>query len=362
MKLRTQIMAFGLAGVVFATLAGGIGLLASMMHDAIRGDGQLALSGALQVAPERIEEAEQGLKAHRATFTRALGKLDGLPLGSESRSALATAKPLVQKYIDVAEQMIKAARTDPQAAGQLVPALQTAFSELEKVMSILSGTIEKSSDELNAQAKASVTLTRQLIAMALIVAAASMIGLALWLARRMTQPMAHAVEVAERLAQGDLSAAIQPAGNEEMMQLLQSMAHMQNSLASIVGKVKRNADGVATASAEIARGNHDLSQRTEQQASALQETAATMGELGATVRNNADSAGQANHLAQGASAVAAQGGEVVNKVVVTMQGINRRHHQRDRRHCLPDQHPGAECGGGGGPRGRAGARLRRRGV
>jgi hypothetical protein len=40
---------------------------------------------------------------------------------------------------------------------------------------------------------------------------------------------------------------------------------------------------------------------------------------------------------------------------------DRRHHRRDRRHCLPDQHPGAECGGGGGTRRRAGARLCRGG-
>jgi methyl-accepting chemotaxis protein len=78
----------------------------------------------------------------------------------------------------------------------------------------------------------------------------------------------------------------------------------------------------ATASAQIAQGNQDLSGRTEQQASALQETAATMEELGTTVRGNADSAKQANQLAQSASAVAAQGGQVVDKVVTTMQGIN----------------------------------------
>jgi methyl-accepting chemotaxis protein len=346
MKLRTQIAAFGFAGVVFASLVGGIGLYmaarmsfaveaavgasqalqasqeADMMHDAIRGDSQMALYGALQGASEHIDEAEKGLKTHKETFNQALGKLEALPLGSESLTALSNAKPLVKKYIESADLMIKAARTDQQAASQLAPAFQTTFSELEGVMALLSGTILKSSDELNAQAKLSVTTTRQSIAVALLVAVASLAALAWWLARRMTQPMAHAVEVADRLAQGDLTASVRPAGNEEMTQLLQSMAHMQSSFASIVGKVQRNAEGVATASAEIALGNQDLSQRTEQQAGALQETAATMGELGGTVRNNADSARQANQLAQGASAVAAQGGEVVSEVVTTMQGIN----------------------------------------
>jgi methyl-accepting chemotaxis protein len=81
-------------------------------------------------------------------------------------------------------------------------------------------------------------------------------------------------------------------------------------------------ENVATASAQIAQGNQDLSGRTEQQASALQQTAATMDELGSTVRNNADNAAQANQLALGASSVAVKGGAVVGQVVETMKGIN----------------------------------------
>jgi len=66
-----------------------------------------------------------------------------------------------------------------------------------------------------------------------------------------------------------------------------------------------------------------LSGRTEQQATALQQTAASMEQLGSTVRHNADHARQANQLAQSASSVAATGGEVVAQVVDTMNGINQ---------------------------------------
>ena len=71
-----------------------------------------------------------------------------------------------------------------------------------------------------------------------------------------------------------------------------------------------------------ASSNHDLSIRTEEQASALQQTAASMEELSSTVRQNADNARQANQLAMSASTVAVQGGDVVSEVVETMKGIN----------------------------------------
>ena len=123
------------------------------------------------------------------------------------------------------------------------------------------------------------------------------------------------------VAQGDLTVdiSVRPGDNDS---LLAALARMRDSLVSVVTAVRGNSESVATASAQIAQGNQDLSGRTEQQASALQQTAATMEELGSTVRNNSDSAKQANQLAQGASVVAARGGEVVGQVVTTMQGIN----------------------------------------
>jgi methyl-accepting chemotaxis protein len=130
-----------------------------------------------------------------------------------------------------------------------------------------------------------------------------------------------AVAAVNAVAQGDLKSPI-PLQAGDTHSLMAALASMQTNLARVVGEVRGNSEGVATASAQIAQGNQDLSGRTEQQASALQETAATMEELGTTVRHNADSARQANQLAQGAAAVAAEGGDVVGKVVTTMQGIN----------------------------------------
>ena len=91
---------------------------------------------------------------------------------------------------------------------------------------------------------------------------------------------------------------------------------------SAVAAVRASAGSMDVACAEIAQGNNDLSARTENQASALQQTAASMEELSSTVKHNADNARQANQLAQNASSVAAQGGQVVAQVVDTMKGIN----------------------------------------
>jgi len=153
--------------------------------------------------------------------------------------------------------------------------------------------------------------------LALVVAAA----LAAWIIRILTGPVAHATEVARRIAVGHLANEIVQ-NDGPMGGLLQALREMQSSLASTVAAVRVNAENVATAGTEIAAGNSDLSLRTEQQASALQKTASSMEQLSATVQQNAGNAKQANELAVSASGVAARGGEVVSQVVDTMKNIN----------------------------------------
>lgn len=136
----------------------------------------------------------------------------------------------------------------------------------------------------------------------------------------------EAASLAQRVAQGDLSQPIQlHAGDKHSM--MAQLKYMQTSLADVVRNVRSGAEGVATASNEIAQGNSDLSARTEHQASALEQTAASMHQLDATVKQNAASASQANQLAVKASDVATRGGEVVAEVVQTMKGINASSHK-----------------------------------
>ncbi len=158
-------------------------------------------------------------------------------------------------------------------------------------------------------------------------AAALLLGtwFAVLLSRSIVRPIQQASDSARLIAQGDLTEQFKPEGlqgRDEAAELLTALQEMQASLSRVVSNVRRNSDGVATASAEIAMGNNDLSGRTEQQASALEETAASMEELSSTVQQNADNAREANQLAMGASTVAIQGGEVVGRVVETMKGIN----------------------------------------
>ncbi|MFE8645520.1 methyl-accepting chemotaxis protein [Sphingomonas sp. NCPPB 2930] len=153
----------------------------------------------------------------------------------------------------------------------------------------------------------------------LLVAGAVLVAL---LVRAMTQPLAHAVRLAESIAAGDLTAPPQPARRDEFGQLLQALDTMVQRLRGVVGEVRSGVESVSTASAEIAHGNQDLSARTEQAASSLQQTAASMEQLTSTVSQSTDTAHQARQLAGTAAQAATRGGEVMAEVVSSMEQIS----------------------------------------
>ncbi|KJK26244.1 membrane protein [Burkholderiaceae bacterium 16] len=140
--------------------------------------------------------------------------------------------------------------------------------------------------------------------------------------RAIVRPVGEALGVFERIAAGDLTSRITNVSRNEVGRMMQALVAMQESLSNIVAQVRGGTDSIASATQQIATGNLDLSQRTEEQASSLEQTAASMEELTSAVRQNSDNARQAGVLASDASEIALKGGDVVGRVVDTMNEIN----------------------------------------
>ncbi len=86
--------------------------------------------------------------------------------------------------------------------------------------------------------------------------------------------------------------------------------------------VRHAVGSIQVAANEIAAGSTDLSHRTEHTASNLQQTASSMEQLAGNVRHSADSAANANALAQTAASAASRGGDVMHQVVASMDQIS----------------------------------------
>ncbi len=127
--------------------------------------------------------------------------------------------------------------------------------------------------------------------------------------------------ILKALSQGDLTQKIETEFQGVFAGLKDDSNATIEQLRDIIAKIREASESINTAAREIAMGNNDLSRRTEEEASSLEETASSIEELAATVKQNAGNALSANTLAAEASKSATRGGEVVAKVIQTMDGI-----------------------------------------
>ena len=142
------------------------------------------------------------------------------------------------------------------------------------------------------------------------------------LRKSIVNPLNQAILIAETVASGDLSQEFGSDLQGDFGRLLVGLGTMEDTLTDLVSRIKQSTDSITASAADIDRGNVDLSRRAEDQVATLAETATSMEQLTATVRQNAERADSASGLAVKASAIAEQGGTVVGEVVQTMEAIS----------------------------------------
>ncbi|MES2716287.1 MAG: methyl-accepting chemotaxis protein [Pseudomonadota bacterium] len=273
--------------------------------------------------PAQTARIHSRMASNRQAVTDAIARLDRLVEQPAPRALLATLKTDRAAYVASFTQVGQAlADGQREAASQRlqdetlvrIAAMQHTIDQLNRAEQQLVG-------GLRAEAKAAQAGQLRLLLAGAALALALGVALAWAITRSIARPIGQAVRLAQTVAEGDLRSQLQVQRQDEAGTLLRALLVMNHNLAAIVGEVRSGSESIATGSAQIATGNADLSQRTEAQAGNLQQTAAAMEQLTATVRTNADSAHQASQLAGAASAAAARGGEVVQQVVRTMHGI-----------------------------------------
>jgi len=298
-------------------------LQAGAMKSAMLETGIAMRNIGLQSDVSLMQKEEQKVKDQRARYEKAQADLKALGLNDNEKKALADIAALdadVDKAFKEAIGQVLAFNSEGAAkviSGRIDPLNQQTLALINKLVDMQQAAARDVMDS-------SVTADRSLMMMLFLLGAVAVaigVACAVVITRSITVPLSGAVEVAQKVAAGELTSQVHVEGKDETSELLQALKDMNDSLAKTVGDVRSGTDLISTASQEIASGNADLSARTESQASSLEETASSMEELTSTVKQNADNARQANQLAVTASSVAEKGGTVVAQVVETMGSI-----------------------------------------
>ncbi|MEE3663271.1 methyl-accepting chemotaxis protein [Brenneria sp. g21c3] len=259
----------------------------------------------------RDEEAQENLAAAIKEAQATLNELHQHPyLTAEQKATLTPVLNTLSVYEGRAMAYIPAYREELAQAQQL----QNIAEQLNLIIkSLLNEQLQLTQQDIRtAEIQMGITALITLI-----------LGLLIswFISRQITTPLHNTLNMAERIATGDLTMSLDTTRRDELGQLIRAMSKMNANLHNMIDEIRIGVSQIFTASREIVAGNTDLSSRTEQQAAAVEQTAASMEQLTATVKQNADNAHHANTLVINASQTAKQGGEQVNNVVKTMTEI-----------------------------------------
>jgi len=268
------------------------------------------------------ERAAQEAAAYRKQLASAQTSFKKLAGGTAAQQKLVVAAGTkLAEYVKAADLAIELGSVDVNTGTAAMQTADQAYLEMAKILETVVDSERKLALETFESTRTSYR--NAWITMLLLAVAAIVVSLlaATVQARSIVSRLRFAMSSAEALARGDLTLRVKAESNDEVGQTLAALANSTEQLAKLVGSVRQITESVSAASSEIARGNQNLSERTEEQASSLEQTAASLEELTTTVRQNVDSARQATQLASAASGAAGKGGQVVSRVVETMDGI-----------------------------------------
>jgi len=271
----------------------------------------------------KMQLDQNELKQLEHAYTEKQAILENLPLSDQEKTLVSMAKELenkaniLMKNSQAMARMMQAEASAAVLTEKLAPVQKEWIAVLDQLAE--SAVSQRAKSLEAAQSARKNTNTAMLITSAL--AAIFSITIAFLLTRSIKHRLDVGAQMTRRIAAGDLTAALDVCGTDEIAQLLQSVESMQSRLKEIVSAIKESTNSIKDTSVKVAQGNQNLSVRTEQQATKLQEVTASMQQMTEVVRSNAQSANQGKQLAEEASNVAERGNALIERVVNTMSDI-----------------------------------------
>ncbi len=221
-----------------------------------------------------------------------------------------------QDYFRQQQQIFAAFDSGDQAKVQQLMLLLNQHSdamtkEIYSLMQLNKDFAKQSSDA----SKQTFQTNRNLMIVLIIVGLLFSMMIAMQLSRSIVRPVAAAVELAEVVADGDLTQQIRVSGRDEISRLLTALATMQTKLRDAISHIANSSDQLASAAEELNSVTEDASRGLQQQNDEIQQAATAITEMSAAVDEVAQTAAQTSESSVASARVATEGQQQVEATV-----------------------------------------------
>ncbi|WP_184411146.1 methyl-accepting chemotaxis protein [Xanthomonas translucens] len=203
-------------------------------------------------------------------------------------------------------------------------ASRSASDEVDALMTELAKMKEANAEAASTETNAIYANGSRVLTFIIVVGVLLGVCLGFFISRSVTKPIGKAVDVANALAEGDLSILIEVRSKDEAGQLLLAMQRMVDKLQQVVGEVNASAQNLAGASEEVNATAQSLSQASTEQAAGVEETSASLEQMTASIGQNTDNARITDGMAAQAARETLEGGAAVVATVAAMKQIAQK--------------------------------------
>jgi methyl-accepting chemotaxis protein len=273
--------------------------------------------------PEMVKKELSRVDEARKVILESLAELDKTITSDKGKEMLKGVTEARGKYVGLQDRFVKlvADGRKDEAKEMLIsevrPAQNAYFAAVGELIKYQGELMEQAGRDAEQEYTAARSLMITLAVAAFLIAG----GLGFWVTRSITRPLSEAVGVADRLAQGDLTARIEVTSKDETGQLLAAMQNMVEKLSQIIGEVRGAASNLSSASEEVSATAQSISQATSEQAASVEETSASIEQMTASINQNTENAKVTDGMASKAAKEATEGGEAVRRTVGAMKQI-----------------------------------------
>jgi methyl-accepting chemotaxis protein len=278
----------------------------------IRGDDLNAIYRASDAAAVAASEKDE--IAVMAELHANLDEADKLFLTKKGMEQLAIIRKSLPDYERAQAELFSALKTRDTAAADTALAAAVQYRSIILGASDVARTLKTDHAEEEFQANGQAYQSARVLFLGLI--------LSIVIARGFSVPLGQAVDVLERVADGDLTVALDVHTKDEVGRMAEALNRAVEKLNSTLQEVAESAARASSSSQELAAASEAIASGAQEQAASLEETSASLEEITAAVRQSADNANQASQLAAGSKDTAEQGQEVVSKAITAMAEIN----------------------------------------
>jgi len=271
---------------------------------------------ALQQEVQRLEEAKRLLVDAQTKYERLISS-------ERERTLFVRYQQTVTNYLSNVAQIIVFASKgqDAEASELLSSKVRPIAFEVSKLLDELIELNRQGASDAAAVSENAYTLGFIVVVSVLIAAVILTFILAAILTRSIVQPLMEAVQVAERVAAGNLTQDFSIEGHDEPARLLDALKTMQHSLRDTLHQIHDASSQLASASEELTAVAEDTSRNLGQQNREIEQAATAVNEMAASVDEVASNALNTSEASQQSDRTASNGREQVMKTVSSINGL-----------------------------------------